>query len=147
MDFKLTAEQEAFRDSVRGFAQRHLAAGALERAHTPGFPWDVARLMAEQGLLGITVPEADGGQGGTLMDAVIVIEEVAAVCPRSADVVQAGNFGPLRTFAEYASAEQRRRYLPDLLAGRKVIALGMSEPEAGSIPDLFVSVRACLIDL
>ena len=100
MYFELTAEQEAFRDSVRGFAQRHLAAGALERAHTPGFPWDVARLMAEQGLLGITVPEADGGQGGTLMDAVIAIEEVAAVCPRSADVVQAGNFGPLRTFAE-----------------------------------------------
>jgi alkylation response protein AidB-like acyl-CoA dehydrogenase len=132
MDFELTAEQEAFRDSVRGFAQRHLAAGALERAHTPGFPWDVARLMAEQGLLGITLPEADGGEGGTLMDAVIAIEEVAAVCPRSADVVQAGNFGPLRTFAEYASAEQRRRYLPDLLAGRKVIALGMSEPEAGS---------------
>ena len=132
MDFKLTSEQEEFRDSVRGFAQRHLAAGALERAHTPGFPWDVARLMAEQGLLGITLPEADGGQGGTLMDAVIAIEEVAAVCPRSADVVQAGNFGPLRTFAEYASADQKRRYLPDLLAGMKVIALGMSEPEAGS---------------
>ena len=87
MDFKPTAEQEAFRDSVRGFAQRHLAAGALERAHTPGFPWDVARLMAEQGLLGITLPEADGGQGGTLMDSVIAIEQVAAVCPRSADVV------------------------------------------------------------
>ena len=45
---------------------------------------------------------------------------------------EAGNFGPLRTFAEYASADQKRRYLPDLLAGRKVIALGMSEPEAGS---------------
>ena len=52
MDFKLTSEQEEFRNSVRGFAQRHLAAGALERAHTPGFPWDVARLMAEQGRSG-----------------------------------------------------------------------------------------------
>src|SRR5256885_2038512 len=132
MDFRLAPEQQQFRESVRRFAEKHLAPGALERAHDSGYPWDVAKLMAEQGLLGITVPEADGGQGGTLMDAVIAIEEVAAVCPRSADVVQAGNFGPLRTFAEYASAEQRRRYLPDLLAGRKVIALGMSEPEAGS---------------
>ena len=41
--------------------------------------------------------------GGTLMDAVIAIEQVAAVCPRSADVVQFGNFGPIRTFAEYGS--------------------------------------------
>ena len=49
--------------------------------------WDVARLMAEQGLLGITIAEKDGGQGGTLMDAVIAIETVALVCPRSADVV------------------------------------------------------------
>src|SRR5262249_47765891 len=52
--------------------------------------------------------------------------------PRSADVIQAGNFGAIRTFAEYASAEQKKRFLPDLLAGRKVIAVGMTEPEAGS---------------
>ena len=70
--------------------------------HDPRFPFDVARLMGEQGLMGITIPEADGGQGGTLMDAVIAIEQVALVCPRSADVVQFGNFGPIRTFAEYA---------------------------------------------
>ena len=55
--------------------------------------------MAKQGLLGITIPEADGGQGGTLMDAVLAIETVALVCPRSADVVQAGNFGPIRVLA------------------------------------------------
>ena len=54
--------------------------------------------------MGITIPEADGGQGGTLMDAVIAIEQVAPVCPRSADVVQFGNFGPIRTFAEYGTA-------------------------------------------
>ena len=53
--------------------------------------------------MGITIPEKDGGIGGTLMDAVIAIEQVALVCPRSADVVQFGNFGPIRTFAEYAT--------------------------------------------
>jgi len=66
------------------------------------------------------------------MDAVIAIEQVATVCPRSADVVQAGNFGPIRTFAEYASAAQKARWLPDLLAGRSVISVCMSEPDAGS---------------
>ena len=61
------------------------------------------KLMAEQGLLGITMEEEDGGQGGTLMDAIIAIETVASVCPRSADVVQAGNFGPIRVLAEYGT--------------------------------------------
>src|SRR5205807_1279114 len=96
------------------------------------YPWDVAKLMAAQGLLGITIAEADGGQGGALIDAVIAIEAVASVCPRSADVVQAGNFGPIRVLAEYGTPEQKRKYLKRLLAGESVISVGMTEPEAGS---------------
>jgi alkylation response protein AidB-like acyl-CoA dehydrogenase len=132
MDFRPTAEQRAFRDSVRRFAEKHLAPGARERAHAPGYPWDVARLMAAHGLLGITLPQADGGQGGSLIDAVIAIEEVAAACPRSADVVQAGNFGPIRVLAEYGSEAQRQRFLAPLLKGESVISVGMTEPDAGS---------------
>src|SRR5918999_1754746 len=132
MDFRFTSEQEQFRDAVRRFAQKHLASGARERAHSAEYPWGVAQLMAEQGLLGITIAETDGGQGGSLIDALIAIEEVAAVCPRSADVVQAGNFGPIRVLAEYANPEQKRRYLKPLLQGEAVISVAMSEPEAGS---------------
>jgi alkylation response protein AidB-like acyl-CoA dehydrogenase len=132
MEFALSEEQRAFRDSVRGFAQKHLAAGALARAHDTAHPFDVARLLARQGLLGITLPEADGGQGGTLMDAVIAIEAVASVCPRSADVVQAGNFGPMRVLAEFGTPAQKAKYLKPILAGETVMCLGMSEPEAGS---------------
>ncbi|HET7200387.1 MAG TPA: acyl-CoA dehydrogenase family protein [Burkholderiales bacterium] len=132
MDFRFTPEQEAFRESTKRFAEKHLAAGARERAHSPGYPFDVAKLMAKQGLLGITIPEKDGGQGGTLIDAVIAIETVASACPRSADVVQAGNFGPIRVLAEYGTPEQKRKYLTRLLAGESVISIGMTEPEAGS---------------
>jgi len=132
MDFRLTEEQRLFADSVRGFAQKHLAAGAVARAHDPAHPFDVARLMAKQGLMGITMPEADGGQGGTLTDAVIAIESVASVCPRSADVIQAGNFGPVRVLAEFGTPEQKAKYLAPILAGETVVCLGMSEPEAGS---------------
>ena len=132
MDFNFTNDQVQFADSVRRWAQDRLAPGALARAHDPRFPFDVAQMAAAQGLLGITIPQADGGQGGTLMDAVIAIEQVAAACPRSADVIQAGNFGPIRTLAEYGTAEQKARFLPDLLAGRNAISLGMSEPDAGS---------------
>jgi alkylation response protein AidB-like acyl-CoA dehydrogenase len=132
MNFELTSEQQAFADAVGKFALHELAPGALERAHSPHYPWDIASKLSEQGLLGIALSEKDGGQGGTLMDAVIAIQEVAMHCPKSADVVQAGNFGAIRTFTEYASEQQKEKYLPDLLAGKKILGLGMSEPGAGS---------------
>jgi alkylation response protein AidB-like acyl-CoA dehydrogenase len=132
MDFELNEEQQAFADSVRRFAEAHLREGALARAHDPRFPREVAQMLGRQGLMGISFDPEDGGQGGTLLDSVIAIEQVASVCPRSADVVQAGNFGPIRTFVEYATPEQKQRWLPDLLAGNICISLGMSEPDAGS---------------
>jgi alkylation response protein AidB-like acyl-CoA dehydrogenase len=142
MNFDFTDGQRLFAESVRRFAETHLAEGALRRAHDPRFPYDVAQLMAKQGLMGISLPEHDGGQGGTLMDAVIAIEQVAAVCPRSADVVQFGNFGPIRTFAEYGTEAQKKRWLGGLLAGRMVMSLGMTEPDAGSaVTDLKTSAR------
>jgi alkylation response protein AidB-like acyl-CoA dehydrogenase len=140
MNFEFTPEQQTFRDAVRGFAERHLRDGALKRAHQEEHPWDVARLMAEQGLMGITMKEEDGGQGGSLMDAIIAIETVASVCPRSADVIQAGNFGPVRVLAEYGTPDQKKRYLDRILAGESVITVGMTEPEAGSaVTDLKTS--------
>ena len=143
MDFEFTAEQKLFAEGVRKFALAHLKKDALKRAHDPRFPFDVAKLMHAQGLMGITIPETDGGVGGTLMDAVITIEQIAAVCPRSADVVQFGNFGPIRTFAEYATPEQKARWLPDLLQGRMVMSLGITEPDAGSAAtDLKTSAKA-----
>ena len=143
MNFEFTAEQTQFAEQVRRFAREHLAVGALKRAHDPHFPFDVAQLMAKQGLMGLTLPQSEGGRGGALMDAVIAIEQVAAECPRSADVVQFGNFGPIRTFAEYGTPAQKARWLGDLLAGRMVMSLGMTEPDAGSaLTDLKTSARA-----
>ncbi len=143
MNFQLTEDQKTFQDSVRKFAERHLRAGARARAHAVEYPWDVAKLMAQNGLLGITIAEKDGGHSGTLMDAVIAIETIASVCPRSADVVQAGSFGPIRVFAEYGTPMQKQRYLAKILRGESVISVGMSEPEAGSaVTDLTTSATA-----
>src|SRR2546428_12853125 len=117
MDFRLKPEQEQFRDAVLRFSKKELAEKAVERAHASGYPWDVAKLMAKQGLLGITIPEADGGQGGTLLDAVIAIETVASVCPRSADVVQAGNFGPVPGPAGYGCRGRKQEQPPGPAGG------------------------------
>ncbi len=132
MDFNLTEEQIAFQNSVRSLADKYLKKDNLRRAHDPLFPKDIAKLFSKNGLMGITLPEKDGGQGGKLMDAVLAIEQVALSCPRSADVIQAGSFGPIRTFAEYASNYQKEKYLKKLLNGDMVIGLGMTEPNAGS---------------
>ena len=142
MNFEFSDEQKQFAEQVRRFARDRLAPGALARSRDPRFPFDVAELMAKQGLLGITLPQSEGGQGGSLMDAVIAIIEVAAACPRSADVVQFGNFGPIRTFAEYGTPAQKKRWLKELLAGRMVMSLGMTEPDAGSaLTDLATTAR------
>jgi alkylation response protein AidB-like acyl-CoA dehydrogenase len=132
MDFSFTEQQRQFRDSVATFARKELAAGALARAHTPEFPRDVARLMAGAGLLGITIPEADGGTGGTLMDAVLAIEQVARFCPRSADAIAEGSFGAIRVLAHFGTDDQKRRYLDPLLKGDELIVVAMTEPDAGS---------------
>ena len=143
MDFTLSQEQCIFRDSVRSFGERELAAGALQRAHSAEYPWEIAAKMAANGILGITVDERDGGVGGKLMDAVIAIEQVAATCPRSADVVQAGNFGAIRVLAQYGTAAQKERYLKPLLQGTGLISVAMTEPGAGSaVTELTTSARA-----
>ncbi len=143
MDFELGTDQQAFVKAVGAFARDRLSKGALDRAHDPGYPWAVAQLLAQQGLLGLTIPVEHGGQGASLLDTVLAIEQVAASCPKSADIVQAGNFGAVRTFAEYAAPELRDRYLPDFLAGTGLLALGMTEPEAGSaVTDLRTSAAS-----
>lgn len=132
MDFVLTEEQQIFCDSVTRFAATELAPHAALRARRHGYPWDVAQRMAALGLMGIALRQEDGGAGGSLVDSILAIQAVAEACPRSGDVIQAGNFGPVRTFAEYGTPEQKQRFLGPILNGRAVISLGMTEPEAGS---------------
>jgi alkylation response protein AidB-like acyl-CoA dehydrogenase len=132
MDFEFDEDTATFGNAVRRFAKDRLAPGALERAHDPSYPWDAAQEIAAQGLLGLTVPVEKGGQGARLLDAVVAIQEVAMACPKSADIVQAGNFGAIRTFAEFAPPDLLDRYLPDLLDGKALMGLGMTEPDAGS---------------
>jgi len=89
----LTAEQSIFAQSVRGFAEKHLAKDALKRAHDPKFR---RRRQAdgEERPAGNHAAGAGWRPGGAVFDAIVAIVQVAQVCPRRADVVQAGIFGP-----------------------------------------------------
>ena len=140
MDFQLTEEQRILKESVRRLAERHFA----EKAYTweDTYPWEHAKILAGNGLMGMRIPVEDGGQGATLMDAVIAIMEVAKVCPQTADVIQAGNFGAIQQVAILGNDFLKKEVLPRLIRGETIITAAMSEPNAGSATtDLSTSAR------
>lgn len=129
MDFQLSPEQRELQTVARRLAEKHFAPKAFTWT---SFPFENARILAEAGFTGITIPVEDGGQGGSLVDAVLVMEAVSQVCPHSGDVVQATNFGAIRQIAAFAQDRVKKEVLPQLLAGEGLVGAGMSESEAGS---------------
>ncbi|MCW3039617.1 MAG: acyl-CoA dehydrogenase [Solirubrobacterales bacterium] len=125
----LSDELEAFRESVRSFAQAKLAPGYLERALSDTFPADVYRLLAEQGLIGIEVSAEHGGQGADHLAAGIACEEIARADFNAAYMV-------FSSTAEGGLIEREPHLgpelLPALLAGELKLCLGLTEPESGS---------------
>jgi alkylation response protein AidB-like acyl-CoA dehydrogenase len=138
MDFRLTDEQQQLVESARRLATERFAdEGALE-----GFAFHHAQTLAEHGFTGIALPVEDGGQGGGLVDAALVMEAVGTVSAAAGDAVQATNFGAIRQLAAFGSQSLKERVLPQLLAGEGLVSVGMSEPEAGSgLTDLRTTAR------
>jgi alkylation response protein AidB-like acyl-CoA dehydrogenase len=132
MEFGFTEEQRMLRDSVRKLLQKHAPPDYVrkhDRERT--YPEELFQAWAEAGLLGLPFPEEYGGSDGSLMDMVIVAEEIAQV---SADLVMAytgGIFCGLNVLRK-ASEEQKRYWLPKFLAGEIKFSISMSEPDAGS---------------
>jgi alkylation response protein AidB-like acyl-CoA dehydrogenase len=133
MDFRLTDEQEQLRDAARKFAQAELPALAreLEEKNEP-VPEAMLKRYAALGYLGINLPEKYRGHGLSHLDAVIVLEEFAKVSPAVAFPVFESCFGPILAIAHFAPEALRKRLVPQVVAGERVIAVSMSEPDAGS---------------
>lgn len=133
MDFRLTDEQLQLQAMVRGFADRECAplAVAWDRDGTVPEHAFEEKLVA-LGLYGLTLPEAYGGGGRELLDAVLCIEQLARVSPLCAAGVFESNVGPVRVIERFGTDAQRRRWLPAVCRGDVEISIGMSEPEAGS---------------
>jgi alkylation response protein AidB-like acyl-CoA dehydrogenase len=131
--FFLDEDQIELRDMARRLAQDVYAPHALEwdRDRTP-LPPDEMRRLAELDLIGITLPEEYGGGGRPLIDALLVIEELAKATPMAAWPVFEGSTGPARAIELFGTEEQKRRFLPPVARGEKTIAISISEPDAGS---------------
>lgn len=90
------------------------------------------RYLASLGWLGIALPEEYGGSGGTFAEALAVVEELAKVWPPAAFQVFEANVGPAQHVARLGTEEQKQRFLPGVISGENAMAVGISEPDAGS---------------
>ncbi len=133
MDFNLSDEQIALRDTVRRFARAELVplAAELERDNRP-VPRAMVRRYAEMGLLGINTPEALGGLGLGNLDALIVLEELAKISSAVAFPVFEACVGPVRAIQHFAPDALKQRIVPQVCAGEMIVAVSMSEPAAGT---------------
>jgi len=132
-DFQLSDEQRELKELAADVAREVYApmADRLEFAHEP-LPHEEVERLAELGFLGICIPEQWGGAGADLMDALVVIEELAKVCRPAAFQVFEANVGPARVIEFFGTDEQKDRLLPLVPTGEMTMAIGISEPDAGS---------------
>jgi hypothetical protein len=127
----LSEQQLALRDEARALARKTIAPRAAEVDRTEEYPWDNVEALTKAGFMGMTIPEAYGGRGLGLLDAALVVEEMARVCGVTGRIVVEGNMGAIGAIMKYGSEEQKRLAAGLVLAGDKP-AICITEPDAGS---------------
>ena len=132
MDFELAPETEAFRKVVRDFAREEIAPHAerWDAEHT--FPVDTVLAMGALGLFGLPFPEEYGGSGADFTTLCVAIEELGRVDSSMAITLSAGVGLGANPIYRFGNEAQRQQWLPDLCAGRRLGAFGLTEPDAGS---------------
>ena len=133
MDFRLSAEQAELQASARRFAREQMApvARAIEASGEP-LSGEWMKRLADMGFLGINVAEAYGGLGLGNLEALLVLEEFAKVAPAVAFPIFESCVGPARAIEHFAPEALRQRVLPAVCRGELIVAVAMSEPDAGS---------------
>ena len=132
--FELSREHEEFRASVREFAAAEIAPHAAQWDREHHFPVDVVRKMGALGLFGLTAPEEYGGAGedGDFTSLCVAIEEIGRVDQSMGITLQAAVGLGINPVLTYGTEEQKKQWLPDLVAGERLAGFGLTEPGAGS---------------
>ena len=133
MDFNLTEQQRALKETAKKFAEKELieVAREIEKNDKPPSK-EILKRFAELGFLGINLPEKYGGAGLSHFEAVLVLEEIAKISIAVAFPVFESSFGPALAISSFAPDELKKEVLPKVCSGDMVIAVSMSEPNAGS---------------
>jgi len=128
----LSDDLEAFRATIQEFAREVIAPVIGERYERGEFPVDLVSALADLGLFGLPFPEEVGGGGGDLLAFGVALEEIARIDSSMAITLEAAVSLGATPIHRFGSDDQKRRWLPDLLAGRSLGAFGLTEPGGGS---------------
>ncbi|NQV85342.1 MAG: acyl-CoA dehydrogenase family protein [Rhodospirillales bacterium] len=129
--FELTDTQRQIQDTAAKLAKAVIQPRAAEIDKTEEYPWDNVQALTDAGFMGMTIPEAYGGQGASYLDAVLVVEEMAKVCGVTSRIVVEGNMGAIGAIMAYGTEDQKILAAGLVLAGDKP-AICITEPGAGS---------------
>jgi short-chain 2-methylacyl-CoA dehydrogenase len=132
MLFDLSDDHRLIQETVRDFARNEVAPVAEELDREKRFPYEIVEKLGELGLMGIPFPEEYGGAGGDSLAYALAVEELTRVDSSVAITMCAHTSLGTQPIYLFGTDEQKQRYMPDLCAGRKLGAFGLTEPEAGS---------------
>ena len=132
MNFQLTKEQEFVRKMVREFATNEVEPLAADIDKEHRFPVETVEKMAKYGMLGVPFPTEYGGAGGDHISYAITVEELSRVCASTGVICSAHTSLCCWPIFNWGNEEQKKKYLPDLLSGKKLGAFGLTEPNAGT---------------
>jgi alkylation response protein AidB-like acyl-CoA dehydrogenase len=132
MDFIYSDHQKEIQNLARDFAQNRIAPVALKYDESQEFPWEIVKELGEMGFFGITFPEEYGGSNLSVVDSVIIIEEISKADPSVGLTVAAHNSLCTNHIYMFANEQLKKIYLPDLTSGKKLGAWGLTENVSGS---------------
>ncbi len=131
MDYFLNEIQQEIKDLAHRIAEEKVRPVVQELDEKGEFPWEIMKVLADADLFGVYIPEEYGGLGGGVFEQALVIEELSRVCSAVAVSYAASGLGAIPILL-YGTEEQKQKYIPDIAAGRKLAAFGLTEANAGS---------------
>jgi butyryl-CoA dehydrogenase len=131
MDYLLTEDQKMIKDLTRQIAEEHVLPVRAELDETGDFPWEIMKILAQADMFRVFIPEEYGGLGTGALELCLVVEELSRVCLGVSTTYAANALGtyPILLFG---TEEQKKKYLPDIADGKKLVAFALTEPNAGS---------------
>jgi len=131
VDYFLTEEQKMIKDLARQIAEEHVKPVRAELDETGEFPWEIMKILAQADMFRVFIPEEYGGLGTGALELCLVVEELSRVCLGVSTTYAANALGtyPILLFG---TEEQKKKYLPDIADGKRLVAFALTEPNAGS---------------
>lgn len=131
MDYFLTEEQQMIRDLARQIAEEKVVPARAELDEKNEYPWEIIKTLAQSDMMGLFIPEEYGGLGKGCLELCLAVEELSRACVGVSTTYAANALGtyPILFFG---TDEQKKKYLPDIAAGKRLVAFGLTEANAGS---------------